>query len=124
MPPISSNTKVRIQIRNRSEVQNFPTFFRTPSYNNFLTNIRHIPLHTCYMFRPFLRLSSDMSIQISYKGRYTYNKIKCNVNFIEFYHILPYEHFKVTCLMKPKGKTKRHNFNENKTCVVFYITSL
>ena len=28
------------------------------------------PLHVCYMYRPFLRPSSGMAIQKSYKGRY------------------------------------------------------
>ena len=75
-PPISSNKKVSILIRSRSEFQNCPASFRTPKYRNFLTSIRPISveqntgfilipivlLHVCYMSRPFLRPSSDMSI--------------------------------------------------------------
>jgi hypothetical protein len=45
-PPISSNTKVRIQIRSRSEFQNFSASFRTPRYNNFLTSIPVTQVHT------------------------------------------------------------------------------
>jgi hypothetical protein len=68
--------KVPIQIRSRPEFQTFPASFRTTSYDNFLTSVRRIPvehntgfiliqivpLHACYMFRAFLRPSSDMSI--------------------------------------------------------------
>jgi len=41
--------------------------------NNAFILIQIVPLHVCYLFRPVLRPSPGMSIQISFKGRY--NKI-------------------------------------------------
>ena len=57
-----------------------------------------------YMFRPFLRLSSGMSIQKSFKGRY--NEIKCMWSLVCRHHLLIIFKYQVKVKLTIKQATK------------------
>lgn len=59
---------------------NKPTYY--VKHNAGFVSVQILPLHVCCMFLPFLRPSSSMSIQKSYKRRY--NKIKSKGPFCTF----------------------------------------
>ena len=58
---------------------------------HMFTLVQILPLHVGCMFRPVLRPSSGMSIQISYKGRHS--KIEAKEHFIySHYFLIMLEH--------------------------------
>ena len=70
-------------------------------HNTGFVFIEVLPLHVCYMFRHFLRVSSGLSTKMIIKENVT----KLNKTIL-FYYIFLYEIFIFTCLMMTLEKAE------------------